>query len=67
MSKYRVVIEAVASTVVEVEADTREDAIDEALSNYPRAAWDWPDMGEWYFPGDDNADHIDDYIEEVED
>ena len=53
MSKYRIYLETTASTSVEVEADSEEEAIDLAFENAPRAAWDWPDMGEWFFPPDE--------------
>lgn len=52
MSKYRVYLEATASVAVDVEADSEDEAIDLALENAPTPASNWPDMGEWNFPGD---------------
>jgi len=53
--KFRVYLEAVASHLVVVEANDMEEAIDKAIENAPTAAWDWPNLGEWYFPGYDGT------------
>lgn len=65
MTKYRVVLEAVASIVVEVEADSEDEAVDLAFDHTPSQGWDWPDLGEWYFPGDEEGRNQSDYLEEA--
>jgi hypothetical protein len=52
MSKFQVTIMTVMSTTIEVEADDRETAIDEAFEQAPSPAWDWPDIGEWQLPSE---------------
>ncbi|KTS90694.1 hypothetical protein NS183_07905 [Microbacterium testaceum] len=63
MRKYKVLLETIASTVVEVEADDEESAIEAAYKDTPVAAWNWPEIGEWEFPPDstpslNTADYI---------
>lgn len=72
MTKYRVYIETVASAVVEVDASNQEEAIDAALENAPSANHTWPDIGDWYFPADEDYQiagvpprRPEDYIEEI--
>lgn len=52
MSKFRVTLLTVMSTTIEVEADDREAAIEEAFDRTPSPAWDWPDIGDWELPSD---------------
>ena len=67
MAKYRVYLEAVASVSIEVEAADQDSAIAAAFEHTPSAAWDWPDMGDWYFPPDERAAlKAEDYIEQIE-
>lgn len=67
MSKYRVYLENVMSVSVEVEADTEDEAIEAAFGQTPSAGWDWPDMGDWYFPPDEReAMKRSEFIEEIE-
>ena len=51
MKKYRVVMECNISHVVDVEAETEEDALNEAnrqgLGQVMFLNHDYPDMGEW--------------------
>ena len=67
--KFRVYLEAFASYSVVVEADDMDEAIDKALEDAPTAEWNWPDIGDWYFPGydgtKDQRQHPEDYVEEV--
>ena len=66
MTKYRVYLEAVASVSVEVEADSEDEAIDLAFEHTPSPAWNWPDLGDWYFPADERPnERRSDYIEEI--
>ena len=69
--KFRVYLEACASHSVVVEADDMEEAIDKAFEHTPTAAWNWPDLGDWYFPGYEGTDyqrqHPEHYVEEVTD
>jgi len=52
MPKFEVTLMSVASTVVSVEAESRNDAIDLAFEQAPTPAWDWPDMGDWALPSE---------------
>lgn len=52
MTKYRVNLVALATTSVDVEADSREEAIDEALEQAPTPAWNWPEMDQWGLPSE---------------
>lgn len=71
MPKYRVHLEAVASVSVEVEAETQEEAVEIAFDHTPSQGWDWPDLGDWYFPAEEQtpegvpARRWSDYIEEI--
>lgn len=66
MAKYRVYLEAVASISVEVEAEDEDDAIEKAFDETPSQGWDWPDMGDWYFPADERDElKRDDYVTRV--
>lgn len=65
MTRYRVYLEAVASIAVEVEADSENDAVEKAFEMTPSRGWDWPDMGDWYFPGGEAGNSPDEYIEEI--
>ena len=69
--EFRVYLEAVASVSIVVEADDMDEAIDKALEDAPPAAWDWPNLGDWYFPGYDGTkyqrQHPEDYVEEATD
>jgi len=68
MAKYRVYLEAVASISVEVEAEDEDGAIDKAFEHAPSPGWDWPDLGDWYFPADERDDiKRADYIEKLTD
>jgi hypothetical protein len=66
MTKYLVYLEAVATIAVEVEADSQDEAVDLAYEQTPSRGWDWPDMGDWYFPGDQNGNDAAEYIEEFD-
>lgn len=67
MPKYRVYLEAVASVSIEVEAEDYDSAVEEAFERTPSPAWDWPDMGDWYFPPDERTNQrIEDYIERID-
>jgi hypothetical protein len=48
--KYRVYLSATVSTVVTVEADSRDDAIEQACDNVPQLMFlnhTYPDVDEW--------------------
>ncbi len=68
MAKYRVYLEAVASISVEVEAADEDDAIYKAFDRTPSQGWDWPDLGDWYFPAEERDGlRRDDYVEKIAD
>lgn len=52
MTKYSVTLVTVMSTVIEVEAEDREGAIELAFEEAPTPAWDWPDIGDWCLPSE---------------
>ena len=62
MTRYRVYLEAVAAVAVEVEAESEDEAIRLAFENTPSR----PDMGDWYFPADEDTRlRREDYLEEL--
>lgn len=52
MTKYRVSFAAVANAVVEVEADSREQALDLAYEQTPTPNIHWPEVGDWELVSD---------------
>ena len=52
MAKFAVTLMTVMSTVIEVEAESRDDAIEEAFNLAPSPGWDWPDIGDWALPSE---------------
>lgn len=69
MAKYRVYLEATSSTTVEVEADSKEEAVELAFQgDLPYACHQCPELSEWEFPPDVYGSHYktEDYVEELE-
>ena len=67
MPKFRVYLEAVASTTVEVEADSPEEAAEAAFNEHlPYSCHQCPEIEDWYFPPDERSTaKIENFVEEI--